>query len=446
MSGAAPGMKIEIDDSSVVVVGAGLAGLACAAHLAASGCRVTVLEAGDGVGGRVRSDLIDGFTCDRGFQVLCATYPSVAALLDVEELDPHRIAPAVAVMRAGHCRVLGDPFAYPGEDVRAIRDGLVTPRDVAAGLVLVATSLWRTRHAPGLPSRSGSFRGSTARSATIAERVRRLGFSPQFRTSVLEPLLSGVLLDPALGTSASSLDFLVRHLLTGRSVLPARGMQAVPDQLAARLAPDSIALRRRVAAVGPRQLTTEDGRVHRCVAVVVATEGPEAVRLLRGRVLAPRSVGAACVYLAAELPPVDVPAVVIDGERTGPVASLLVSSNVAPSLAPPGAALLAVAVTGSDAKAIGGDHWLVPSVREHLGEWFGRTRVRGWRHLATYRIAHALPAQPPGWLAVPQRPVRIEPGLYVCGDHRDNASIEGALRSGQRAAEAVLSELAVAAS
>jgi hypothetical protein len=126
---------------------------------------------------------------------------------------------------------------------------------------------------------------------------------------------------------------------------------------------------------------------------------------------------------------------VLDGEGDGPVNNLCVPSAVAPTYAPAGASLVSAAVLGRHADEAA----LVAAVRSQLERWFGAA-VRSWRHLRTYRIVHAQPCQPPGRLEPPERPVRVCPGLYAAGDHLDNASINGALVSGRRAADALLAD------
>ncbi len=173
-------------------------------------------------------------------------------------------------------------------------------------------------------------------------------------------------------------------------------------------------------------------------AVVMATDGVTAARLIP-ELRKPAFNSTVCLYFAADEPPVDQPVLVLNGEGKGWVNNLCVPSQVAPSYAPPGAALISASIVGNPRVD---DAALEQQVRAQLQEWFG-ARVGGWRHLRTYRIAAALPAQRPPAFEAERRTVRIKPGLYVCGDHRDSASIEGSLASGLRAAEAVLEELRV---
>jgi phytoene dehydrogenase-like protein len=220
----------------------------------------------------------------------------------------------------------------------------------------------------------------------------------------------------------------------GDVVLPSAGMRAIPDQMAVRLPGGTVRLGARVAAVSPREARLDSGETIAADAVVVATEGPEAARL--AGTPSPGSLPVTCLYFAAERAPLEEPILVLDGDGGGPVNNLCVPSRVAPSYAPPGAALVSASVVGGAAgDAV--ETALEAAVRRQLEGWFG-PQVRGWRHLRTYRVRHAQPEQRPGTLEPVERPVRLDGGLFVCGDHRDTASLHGAMLSGRRAAEAVL--------
>jgi predicted NAD/FAD-dependent oxidoreductase len=186
-----------------------------------------------------------------------------------------------------------------------------------------------------------------------------------------------------------------------------------------------------VQTVGEREVTLENGERLAARSIVVATEAPEAVRLLPDLAV-PASRSTATVYFSAKEPPLSEPILVLDGEGKGPVTTLCVPSRVSDSYAPPGADLVSASIVGSPQVD---DEQLVEAVRVQLKDWFG-PKVESWRHLRTYRIRHALPAQLPS-TAEDQSP-QLHTGVLVCGDHRENASIQGAMFSGQRAANTVL--------
>jgi phytoene dehydrogenase-like protein len=409
----------------VVVVGAGLAGLACARHLHEAGARVLVLEASDGPGGRVRSDRVEGFCLDRGFQVLLTAYPEARRVLDYDALDLRRFWPGALVRRAGRFHELSDPWRRPARAWRALTAGVGSLGD------RLRIARWRGR------VRRGSLDELFGRPETsAAERLAAEGFSADMIESFLRPLMGGVLLDRTLGASSRMLEFVFRMLAEGDTALPAAGMQAIPDQIAAALPRDTLRFGARVAAASAREVRLDSGDVIGADAVVIATEGPEAARLTGLPMPGSRSV--TCLYFAAERSPLEQPLLVLDGDGVGPVNNFCVSSQVAPAYAPAGAALVSASVVDQAAAAVGGEA-LERAVREQLEGWFG-LEVRRWRHLRTYRVRHAQPEQRPGALEPVERPVRLDDGRFVCGDHRDTASLHGALLSGRRAAQALLLE------
>ena len=228
-----------------------------------------------------------------------------------------------------------------------------------------------------------------------------------------------------------------RLVAEGETAVPARGMGAIPGQLAEPLPAESIRLNAPVESAEPGRVTLRGGDVLSARAVVVATDGPAAARLLGGLIDAPKSRSVCGLYFAADESPLKEPIVVLDGDGRGPVNHLAVPSDVAPSYAPPGSALISASVLGAPPQD---DVALEAAVRDQLTDWFGPA-VRRWRHLRTYRIEHALPARLPPALEPVDRRVRFGASLFVCGDHRDTASIEGALVSGRRAAQALVEEL-----
>ncbi|MEO7398487.1 MAG: FAD-dependent oxidoreductase [Ilumatobacteraceae bacterium] len=218
-----------------------------------------------------------------------------------------------------------------------------------------------------------------------------------------------------------------RSLLRGRDVST---LDAFPDQLAAQLAPGSIALDTPIGTIGNCQVTTASGQLIDARRVIVATDGPAAVRLLGLPDMASRS--ASCVWFAATRPPIPDKLIVLDGTGEGPALNVAVVSNVAPEYAPDGAALIAAACPG-----IAADD-LELAVRSQLGRWWG-PQVDSWRHLKTNTIAHAQPDHRSPFH--PKQSTSLGNGLFVCGDHRDTPSIQGALYSGRRCGTAAVASL-----
>lgn len=408
----------------VIVVGAGLAGLACARVLSQERVRVRVLEASDGVGGRVRTDAVEGFLLDRGFQVFLSAYPEASAVLDTRALGLHRFVPGAKVWRGGRLHTLVDPWRRPLQAVAHVLNPVGTLVDKLnmaelrqQALAGTVEDVW---HRP---------------QCTALEYLRRLEFSEGMIDAFFRPFLGGVFLERELETSSRFLEFVFRMFATGDVGVPERGMGALAEQLREGLPLNTVRLNAPVSDVWGHRVRLASGETMTASAVVVATDAPSAEGLLLGMPL-PETRRATCLYFAAPEPPVKGPWLVLNGEGEGPVNHLAVMSEVAPSYAPEGQALVSVSVLGE----VRAPEPLEARVREQLTGWFGDA-VAGWRHLRTYEIEHALPAMTTRALVEPHRPVRLSPGLYVCGDHRDSASIEGALVSGRRAAEALLLDL-----
>jgi phytoene dehydrogenase-like protein len=270
---------------------------------------------------------------------------------------------------------------------------------------------------------------------TTLAALEQEGFSPVMIERFFRPFLGGIFLERELATSSRMFEFVYKMFSTGPTVLPAAGMQAIPRQLAADLPQGVVRTRSRVEEVRPRRLRLADGEWIEGDAVVLASAFAEGPGLLEDL---PEIAwcSTTCLYFSAPEPPLDRPILTLNGDATGPVNNLCVPSRVAPSYAPEGRSLISVSV--SDGAL--GDGELEAAVRAQMKDWFG-PGVRAWELLRIYRIPHALPSQVPPCLEPPLRPVRLDDRLYVCGDHRDNASIHGAMVSGRRTAETLLADL-----
>jgi len=415
-------------DADVIVVGAGLAGLACARRIAAAGLSPIVLEAGDRPGGRVRTDRVGGFLLDRGFQVLPTAYPEARAVLDYAALDLKAFAPEAWVRHAGRFRRISDPWRRPMRLPAALLSPLATLGDKYRFARLRGRLLRRARQ-----PRTG---GAADRETTTLQALRAAGLSDVILDRLCRPLFGGMLLDRGLAVSSRMFEPAFAAFAAGDVAVPAAGMEAIPLQIAAALPPGTVRPGTEVAAVQPGSVTLQGGASLAARAIVVATAAPAAARLLGNEYDRP-SRAVTCLHFAADRPPFTEPFLVLDAAGEGPVNHLAVMSNVAPSYAPPGAALITATIIGIPDP---GGPALEPAARDQMETWFGRPAC-DWRLLRIDRIAHAAPAQDPPALDPLERPVRAGPGLYVCGDHRDKASIDGALVSGRRAAEAVITDL-----
>ena len=408
--------------TDVGIVGAGLAGLACARALHQRGVSSTVYDAADAVGGRVRTARQDGFQIDRGFQVLLTAYPEARRVLDYDALDLQPFSPGALVHLGDGFERVGDPFRRPLQAVPSLLADVGTLADKLRVLRL----------------RQSVLRGSSDElwdrlEMTTEQALRvRYGFSETMIDRFFRPFLGGVLLDRSLSASSRSFEVYFRRFSQGSAAVPAAGMQAIPEQLAAGLPEGSVELGAEAESLSSNEIRVA-GRAVSHRAIVVATDARAVGRLLGEET--PGWKSTVQIAWSAPEPPTDEPVLMLDGDGVGPVNNVQVMSAVAPSYAPAGRSLVTASLLGQHDQD---DLALDAAARGQLLGWFG-DQVDAWTPLRVDRVPDALPDLPS--LSPPERPARLADGLYLAGDWRRNASINGALVSGRHAAEAVIADL-----
>ena len=413
---------------AVVVVGAGLSGLAAARHLSRHGVEVTVLEASDAVGGRVRTDLVDGYRLDRGFQLYNPAYPEGARVLDHAALDlrPFIAGARIVLSRGGRRRVarVADPRREPSWAVPSLLARIGSPVSLARfGAYAVSRAVRSVESLCRDPD------------VTTEEALRHAGVDRSLMEQLLRPFLSGVLLESELSTSRRFLDVVLKSFIHGTPGVPALGMQRIPEQLAGGL---DVHLGHAVASVTARAVNVVGGDSRSADAVIVATD-PGAAAGLVADITAPQGRSVTTWYYRPDCAPEELAdgqaVLILDGDCRGPLVNTVVLTHAAPDYAPAGSALVSASALGvreSPADEV--------AVRDHLA-WLYGLPTAGWELIASYPIPYALPAMPVPFAL--KRPVRTASGVYIAGDHRDTSSIQGALVSGRRAAQAVLKDLGI---
>jgi glycine/D-amino acid oxidase-like deaminating enzyme len=404
-------VKAEAD---VLVVGAGLAGLAVALRLTAAGRSVRVLEASDAPGGRVRSDRVDGFTVDRGFQVVNTAYPELQRLGLPEQLDLQELVRGALLRDSSGLHLVADPRQVP----RGALGVATAPLGTAVQRALLGAYLAGVTAVP-------TSRLDRSHDRELREALARRGVRGAPVDHFLRPFLQGVLLERELTTSSRFAEFVLRCFALGRTGVPATGVGALPNLLAERLPVGTIEYGARVEAVRPGEVDVAGSGTRAADAVVVAADPITASRLLDLETPVMHSV--TTVWHAVPAPPTRLPVIALDTEG-GPVANSVVMSNASPGYSPDGRALIASSVLAPEPIS---DRLL----RSTLARIWG-VGTAGWQEVAVTRVPEALPALPGG--SPLRKPVRLTEGLYVAGDHRDTPSSEGALVSGRRAADAYL--------
>ncbi len=402
-------------DTEVAIVGGGLAGLRCAQVLSSRGVGVRIYEASDRVGGRVASDRVDGFTIDRGFQLLNTAYPALRRSVDLSALDLCAFDRGVRLEQVDNRRLLLDPRQGLLSGPRTLRNLPGTFREqLHLGRALAKLAFGASPHLPNpeLPT---------------AQWFAESGFSGPLVDEVLQPFLAGVTLDPSLSGSSTVTALILRSLLRGRAAVPAQGMGALPERMAKDLPPGTVLLDCRVETMSRTSLSTTQGAVNATI-VVLAADGPRATQLVPQLGSSEMNAVTTWWHALPESPASKV--VCLDLERS-PITNTVAMSAAAP-YAPRNRGLVASSAPGTRA-----DSATDAAVRKAVARCWDVTE-REVELIATSVIPHALPRMPVPLNLTP--PLDIS-GIFIAGDHRATASIQGALASGERAARGVLKRL-----
>ena len=389
----------------VVVIGAGLSGLSAARTLQRSGQEVLVLEKASEIGGRVQTLDIDGYRVDKGFQVLLTAYQEAAEVWPEHEMELFPFA-AGAVIHGQRVKQLFDPLRHPSKVWQTLRSKLFAIQDIKS-LLSLRLGLQGIR---GLPE--------DASAEQAPEFLARLGFSERFTNAFFRPFLGGVFLDESLSVPADAVRFVLAMFAQGEAALPTQGMSALPAHLSQGL---TIRCNCTVADVEPSKVIVDGGEVIDAQAII-DTRPPASTAWQSTQMMA----------FASPTPQDTTPVLHLANLYEQPDAPILhacAPSLVAPGYAPTGKAVLYATLRTDRPSAP------VEEVRQTLSDWF-ELSVDHIEHLTTVVVRQALPESP----CRASQEARDQ-GLYRSGDWTTHASIEGALRSGRIAAEAVLQDL-----
>ncbi len=405
-----------LNDADVIVIGAGLTGLRAALEVSRAGLTVLVFEKSEYLGGRMSTQMVEGFKLDRGFQVLLSGYPEIKRLRNIDRLNCRSFSSGARVRYKGRFVDFYDPLHHPDK----LLDTLTAPIASLKDLVL---TFMLTRGV-----------GSTCRpvAMTTDRGLERYGFSERFREGFLKPFLRGVLLDPPLRADFGLARFYLRMFATGEAALPYDGIQGLPNILADSVGHSHIRLGSPVNALSATEVTLENGESYTARHVVCAVDTMAATQLGSPEQTL-NHVGAATLYFSAPSPPFDDRLVVVSAEP-GPISTLAVVSNVQPSYAPPGKTLIAVTVLGDAAARAESD--IFARVIQQATAWYGE-QVSRWKLLSCIQIPAAVVTRPRMSSGFTERN-----GVFYAGDYLAYPSQNGALQAGRLVGEAVVERLA----
>lgn len=398
----------------ITIIGAGIAGLTCAKYLKDKGIEALILESSDEVGGRVRTDVVNGYKLDRGFQVLLTPYPEAKKLLDYGALRLKQIPSGVRIRSGNEFFTMPNPL----KNFFSAPQALMSPVGGFIDKFKVLQLNFATRDADEPNSKSGE---------STYSFLKDFGYSQMMLDRFFIPFFRGVFLDEEMRTDAALFKFLYSQFSQGDVVIPENGMQAIPEQIKSCLFPEQIRLNTKVEEIVGGKVYLGDGEIIESDVIVVATDAQMSAKLL-GEESKTLFNGTTCSYFESDssLDLDGEPFLIINSNKNELIDHILPVSDIMPLFAPTGKTLISVNVVGNEEVA-------EQEMISELGNWFGQDKK--WDHLRTYKIPNALPQF---FIDSPVKSeLNIGENLYRCGDYTAYPSLNAAMRSGRLVAEMI---------
>lgn len=412
-----------MDHQKIYIIGAGISGLVAAYELESAGYSPEILEASDGVGGRIRTDMENGFRLDRGFQVLLTAYPEAKRYLDYEKLNLKMFDPGAIVFKPGDFFAIHDPLRNPIRLFGMAFSKVGTFKDKFKILSLANALKKKTEEEifiePSVPT---------------IDFLRNYGFSETILDNFFKPFFKGIFLENALQTSSRMFNFVFRMFSTGYAAIPEKGMQEIPEQLKSKLQKTVFHFNSPVERVEGNGILLKDGRILQADKVIISSRPDKVLPQLAGQVKEYRKV--INLYFSLEKSFIAQPMIGLVPDTQFLVNNFVFMTDVSKPYSSTGKALLSVTVT-QDTKA---DDLLVKMVALELEALTG-IKASYFEHIKTYEILDALPQVDDMQYTISPTNTKVQDDVYLAGDYLLNGSINAAMTAGRKAAEAVMLSL-----
>jgi hypothetical protein len=411
-------------NAEVIIIGAGIAGLTAAKLLKKAGHSVLVLEASDGVGGRVRTDEADGFLLDRGFQVFLTAYPEAKQLLDYDALELCKFDPGALMLNKDGITNMGDPIRQP----ISLISTLLSP----AGTFADKLRMLRLKFKLGRKTIDNIF---AEPEITTIEYLKREGFSPTILNQFFRPFMTGIFLEGQLNTSSRMFEFVFKMFSEGDAAIPAKGMGMIPKQLAECLSAAELLFNQNVSTVNGGSVTTDEGAIYHANFVLIATDPLSSPFRSVSPVTKYHSVSN--MYFTSVKKPFEMPLIALNTLPVKLVNNIAVMNSISSAYSKSGESLISLSMIGDHSSA--NQKQLQENVVSELNFWY--PDALSWKHLKTYHIKYALPNDDHVNNEPNYKALRLNAQNFVCGDHLMNGSINAAMKSGRLAAEAIINTM-----
>ena len=398
---------------TAIVVGAGISGLSCALELEKNGYHVQILEKENHPGGRVHSDVINGYILNRGFQVLQTGYPETKRLLDYEKLELCNLDSEVWIMNNNTIKKLYDPIQNPSNLLKAAFSNVGTFQDKLRLLQLRQSTTSR--------STNKIFQENET---TSLEQINNYGFSESIINEFFKPLFGGAFLDNELDTTSRMFNFVYKIFSIAPIAIPKYGMKSIPEQLEAKLE-SKISFNTNVVKLDNKNVFLENETLS-ADAIVLAANHDSAKKLIPS-IEEIQWNSTSCYYFVADSPPFSSKVVLLNGNNRGEINNVFVPTNISKAYSPNNKSIISVSTIGLNNNE--------SEIRNELNNWFGN-QTEDWKLLHTYHIEQALPR-----MSVPSvSHSQYVNGIHMCGDYLTSSSIHGSMHSGRMTANQIIAD------
>ncbi|MBA4851024.1 NAD(P)/FAD-dependent oxidoreductase [Emticicia sp. BO119] len=408
-----------MNDFSTVIIGGGISGLTCAKYLNEKGMSFVILESSDALGGRVRTDMVEGFRLDRGFQTLLANYSEARKILNYSHLDLNYFESGVLIKAKKGFTKLESPF----KDKGSIFSKAFSPIGSWSDRLKIKKF---AKYVADIPDEE-LFGMDDIETIKF---LKKYGWSKEIIQQFFKPFFGSIFHDNELHTSSNLFHFVFKQFFKGEMAIPAEGIQAIPEQISDMISKEKIRLNTIVKGIEDNKVFLENGKILTADRIVIATDPLTADRFLDEDKIYEHQL-TTCTYFSAEYSPLKGQKyLTLNPDRKGVVHNLFVPTDISPSYGTTGKTLISVSTHGLE-KIDERNH--ISRIKREVYDWFG-AQVNVWKHIRTYHIPDALPKFPSG---TKKQPLKLNENLYRCGDYLAYPSLNAAMQTGREVAEMI---------